>query len=355
MAVYLKASDILDNRNLSGWSVQDICGMLEHYGFENVRSNGHTIYRHRDYPDLLKPIPHHAGEVKRVDAINAAKLCMEVKRRNAEGRKGIHTPIPEWAKDVFGAGTLIEHPNNSMTYEHRGIVDMDDVPLPPMRIYEIILQQSSMTVRSADFPNDEMHFTIREGDRHREQGLTKAFAQFDSEVARHIEDINSAFDARLKRAVENRGFQCSQESLPNHRQRLHLYHALYRLDYWLDMPPPGRPVKPIAIHELERAMQEHDERYYAQMDMLDAMSAQGWTSTHKKAEQDKPGALIFTHGIKKLIFEVPTYGELEMFDSELVESIAATLERDPNRKPNSVREIMYHLPRPGAAEDFGRC
>lgn len=316
--------------------------MLEHYGFENVRSNGHTIYRHRDYPDLLFPIPHQSGEVKRAYAMESAKLCMEVKRRNAEGRCGTYTEIPAWAKDVFSDGTRIEHSNNSMTYEHGAILDMDQVKPASARIYQVMLQGSSLTVHSADFPNHEMHFTIREGDRHREQGLRQTFARFDHEVANHVTDINSAFAARLHRAVENRGFQCSEETLPKGGKRLHLQHPIYRLEYWLDVPPPGRPVNPVAIKELERAFQHHDERFYAQMDVIDSMTQGGWTHSHSKATNGTPGTLMFKHAAKELAFDVPTHGQLEMFDGEMVESIAASLERNPERLPQTVRETIYY-------------
>lgn len=324
MAFDLHAEDILKNHQFRNWSAADVCRLLRHYGFEKIRSNAHIIYIHRDYGDLRQGIPHHPGEIDAAIVEETAKLCLEVKQRNARNKKEQYTPVPSWIRDSLHGGMFVEQEDHSLIYEHG---DKSGEDADASRAYRLMLKEDVLTIRSIDLPEEESHFRIT-GARNRESGLQHVFSELDGRVKEAIAAAHAEFAENITRAQENRGFRVTREIKydPNgggNVSTIILDHPICRVTCHIPAPEPGKPVSEASRVALRTALAEQEGHYCAQQATLDALEERGWQHQFVKGNAGRPGILLFTHSGTGEEFSLPTHGALEMFNAALAMKYAA--------------------------------
>lgn len=308
---YLKPGELLDNGSLSGHPFSDIEHMLEHYGFIPTYPGGggsHAIFRHRDYKDLRLTVANHSGSVRIDTTRDCCKACLEVKRRNAERRNGEKLDaIPEWVSKSL--------PGHFAGEVEGGVLRVQAKPNgDSRRAYSIRCKKGSLEVTNLNYP-EQFHFTfnIRPGDHAPSSGFCRLFEECDGQVIAHQRERETTFLTSLDRLEKNRGFTLRQDDpAMTGMPLLHIEHKPYHLAFAVPLHETGDTIATESIETLKTALDAHEEAYYRQIELLEAMGSKGWKHT-QTAGAKGAGTITFTHP-SGATFSLETSGELQSFD-----------------------------------------
>lgn len=321
----LRASDILDANNLSGWRLEQIFALLRRYGFIESENSGSKHYRflHPDYPDLTIGFQHGPHtEVPRAYVKDAAELCMQVKRRNQAARTEKYDTIPSWILDGLPPGEAIENDDRSMTiHAHaRDVSGRDTESHSPIMNYRLTYKktgdQRRVTFTSLNMPNSQAQLTYRHGSRERSAAVRRMLQDFDSEQRGHVRLSHNEQANKLAIMRDNCGFTITtveRDGVPG----LHIHHPVYPITLNMPLPADNCLVPAEALEAMNDAISRVEERYITDYERLNALcDREGWSHHHDREHQ--PVHYMVSHPGGCTI-RVPTYGALGVFSVDEIE------------------------------------
>jgi hypothetical protein len=329
MSRYLSATELRARAAYSGHSHDDIAGMLIRYGFERTNSGDakHMRFTHRDYRDLVRQLPKGKGELDSGCARDAIDICCEVKERNKKHSNDPHLEkIPKWVQPALPSPTC------SMLKSDTVLECETGGPDTPVYCYEITYKAGKLTIHSIDDPELARSFTVRPGDRHIYEGFARVVKEFDAIVREPEHGLHEQYDQLLQRLRERRGFIVKPDEKEgiivihlHGRKPVSLIHPVHSLSLDLMLADKSDKVTQADVKQLEDFLAAHEACYAQQVEFEQALEAKGWLIDIRKPANSHSGGTMFI-APSGAYFEIPTYGEYNFYDLQMVTDAVATWE-----------------------------